>query len=84
LCRTLAFGCGGAAVAAAAALEMRADTLRLIGFERARMRLGVRYSHFEQYVQNRLALNFELSCQIVDANFTHPSLYVALCLSSLS
>lgn len=60
--RALGFGGRGAAIAAAAALEMRADALRLIGFERARMRLGVRYSHFEQYVQNRLTLDFELSC----------------------
>jgi len=41
---------------------MRAHALRLVSFERARMRLGVRYSNFAQYVQNRLALDFELSC----------------------
>ena len=53
---------GRAAIAAASALEVRADALRLIGFERARMRLGVRHSNFAQYVQNRLALDLELSC----------------------
>jgi hypothetical protein len=58
----LALSRGGAAIAAASALEMRAHALRLISFERARMRLGVRYSNFAQYVQNRLALDLELSC----------------------
>jgi len=53
---------GGAAIAAASALEVGADALRLVGFERARMRLGVRHSNFAQYVQNRLALDLELSC----------------------
>jgi hypothetical protein len=59
---TLVFGCRRAAIPAASALEMHAHTLRLVGFERAGMRLSVRHSNFEQYVQNRLALDFELSC----------------------
>ena len=42
------------------------------------------HSNFAKHVQNRFALDFELSCQIVYANFTHPSLYVALCLPPLS
>jgi hypothetical protein len=59
---SFALACARAAVTAAPTLEMRAHTLRLVSFERARMGLGVRHSDFTQYVQNRLALNFEFSC----------------------
>jgi hypothetical protein len=52
----------GAAVAAACTLEMRAHTLRFVAFERAGVRLGIRDTHFAQHVQNRPALDFELSC----------------------
>jgi hypothetical protein len=59
---TLVLGCRRAAIPAASALEMRTHTLRLVSLERAGMRLGVRHSNIEQYVQNRLAFDFELSC----------------------
>jgi hypothetical protein len=59
---TLVLGCRRAAIPAASALKMDAHALRLVSLERARMRLGVRHSYFAQYVQNRLALDFELSC----------------------
>jgi hypothetical protein len=52
----------GAAVASTAALEMRAHTLRFIAFERTGVRLRVRDPDFAQHVQNRPALDFELSC----------------------
>jgi hypothetical protein len=58
----LVAGRGGAAIAAAATLEMRAHALRLIALERAGVGLGLGHSNFAQYVQNRLALDFELSC----------------------
>jgi hypothetical protein len=58
----LVAGRGGAAIPAASTLEMRAHTLRLIGLERAGVGLGLGHSNFAQYVQNRLALDFELSC----------------------
>jgi hypothetical protein len=51
-----------AAIPAVSTLEMRAHALRLVSLERTGMRLGVRDSYFLKYVQNRLALDFELSC----------------------
>lgn len=58
----------------AAILQVVADPLRLIRFDRARVRLSTHADRFER-VQNRPALYFQFPCQIVDANFTHPSLF---------
>ncbi len=49
-------------MAAAARLQnMRAHTLGFIHFDGARMRLLLRYADFRESVQNRLALDFQLS-----------------------
>jgi len=65
---------GGAAVA----LEVRTDTLGLILFDGARMRLAGDADGLE-CVENRPALYFQFACQIVDSNFVHPSLFASLC-----
>ena len=57
----------------AAALEVAANTLRLILVDRARVGLASHTQRLER-IQNRPALYFQFPCQIVNAYFTHPSL----------
>jgi hypothetical protein len=52
--------------------EVLAHQNRLVLFQRTGVRFLLRHSHFGEYVENRLALNFQLACQIVDSNLTHP------------
>ena len=51
--------------------EVFAHTLGFVGLNRARVRLLFRYSDQGKDVENRLAFDFQLPCQIVDSNFTH-------------
>jgi hypothetical protein len=57
--------------------EVFAHTLGLVGLNRARVRLLFRYSDYGKDVENRLALDFQFPCQIVDSNFTHSALCVS-------
>jgi hypothetical protein len=63
--------------AAAAVLEVVAHLLSLIGFDRAGVRLWFRHANRNQSIQNRLALDFKFSRQIINSNFAHPSLFVS-------
>ena len=49
----------------------------LIGLDGAGVRLSSDANGFER-IQNRPALYFQFSRQIVDSNFTHPSLFASL------
>ena len=60
-----------------AAVDVAANLLRLIFLDRAGVRLA-RNADRLQSIQNRSALYFKLSCQIVDSNFTHPPLFASL------
>jgi hypothetical protein len=57
---------------------MRADLLRLVELNRARVGLLFRDANRRQSVQNGLALYFQFACQIVDSNFAHPFLFTSL------
>jgi hypothetical protein len=59
------------------AVEIVAHLLGLIGLDRTGMRLSRDANCFKR-VQNRPALYFQFSCQIVDSNFAHPSLFASL------
>ena len=59
-----------------AVAEVAAHFFRLIGLDRARVRLALRHANRRQRVQNGPALDFKLSCEIVDSNFAHPSLFL--------
>lgn len=63
--------------AAAAVLEILPDPLGLVGFDRTGVRLSRHADCFER-IQNRPAFDFQFSCQIVDSNFAHPSLFASL------
>jgi hypothetical protein len=63
--------------ALAAVLEVLPDPFGLIVFNRAGMGLSSHANCFER-VQNWPALYFQFSCQIVDSNFAHPSLFASL------
>ena len=54
--------------------KVGADLLRLVLFQRAGMRLLLGDADFGQHIENRLALDFQFSRQIVDSNLTHPPL----------
>jgi hypothetical protein len=69
VCAGLRLRGGGAAVA----LEVRTDTLGLILFDGARVRLAGDADGLER-IENGPALYFQFACQIVDSNFAHPSL----------
>jgi hypothetical protein len=51
--------------------EMRPHLFRLVIFQRAGMGFLLGNPYFRQYIENGLALDFELSGQIVDSNLTH-------------
>jgi len=52
--------------------EMVAHQNRLVLFERTGVRLLLGDPDFGEHVENRLAFHFQLACQIVDSNLTHP------------
>src|SRR5271170_5997957 len=62
------------ATASSAVFEVFPDLFGLIGFNGAGMGLSRHADCFER-VQNRPALYFQFSCQIVNSNFAHPSLF---------
>ena len=59
---------------ASAVFEVVPNSFGLIGFNRAGVGLS-RYANRFERVQNRPALYFQFSCQIVNSNFAHPSLF---------
>src|SRR6202162_3938104 len=59
LCRT---GCA----------EAGTHLIRFMVFERTGMALLLGDSDFRKHIENGLALDFQLSCQIVDSNLAHP------------
>jgi hypothetical protein len=61
----------------AAVLEVFPDSFGLVGFDGAGMGLSCHADCFER-VQDWPALDFQFSCQIVDSNFAHPSLFASL------
>jgi hypothetical protein len=68
------------ALAIARALQNRADFVRFMVFKRTGVRFLLGDPDFGQHVENRFAFDFQLSCQIVNSNLTHPP----LCPSGLS
>lgn len=62
---------------AASTVEVAAHLLGLIGLDRAGVRLPSNADRFKR-IENRPALYFQFSCQIVDSNFAHPSLFASL------
>ena len=70
-------GRSGCTDAAASAVEIVADPLGLVGLDGAGVRLPGNADGFEG-IQNRPALYFQFSCQIVNSNFAHPSLFASL------
>ncbi len=55
-----------------AAAEMFPHQVRFVIFQRTGVRLLLRNPHRGQHVKNFLALDFQLTGQIVDSNLTHP------------
>jgi hypothetical protein len=62
---------------AASTIEIAAHLLGLIGFDRAGVCLSSNADRFKR-IENRPALYFKFSCQIVNSNFAHPSLFASL------
>jgi hypothetical protein len=83
----LGFCCGASATTAAARLEVVAYSFGLVGFDGTGVRLSGHADRFQR-IQNRLTLYFQFSCQIVNANLGHPSLFIPyadqLCISASS
>ena len=67
-------GCLARSAALAAVLEVLPDLFGLVGFDGAGVGLSGHADCFER-VQDWPALDFQFSCQIVDSNFAHPSLF---------
>jgi hypothetical protein len=60
------------------ATEMLSHQVRFVIFQRAGVRFFLRDAHRGQHVKNFLALDFQLTGQIVDSNLTHPPLFPLL------
>jgi hypothetical protein len=58
------------------AAEMAPHLFRFVLLERTGMRLLLGHSDERQHVENRLALDFQLSGEIVDSNLAHPAFLV--------
>ena len=56
---------------------MSANLRGFIVFKRARVRPFVGDSNFGQVIEDRSAFDFELACQIVNANLTHLLCFVS-------
>jgi hypothetical protein len=54
------------------AAEMLPHQVRFVIFQRTGVRFLLRDAHRGQHVKNFLALDFQLTGQIVDSNLTHP------------
>ena len=55
-----------------AAAEMLSHQFRFVIFQRTGVRFLLRNTHRGQHVKNFLALDFQLTGQIIDSNLTHP------------
>jgi hypothetical protein len=71
----LGFGSGARTSTAATRLEVVAYSFGLVGVDRTGVRLSGHANRFQR-IQNRLALYFQFSCQIVNSNLGHPSLFI--------
>jgi hypothetical protein len=60
------------------AAEMFAHQVRFVIFQRTGVRLLLCNAHRGQHVKNFLALDFQLTGQIVDSNLTHPPSFPVL------
>ena len=60
------------ALRCAGGAEAGTHFFRFMVFERTGMALLLGDSDFRKYIENRLAFDFQLSCQIVDSNLAHP------------
>jgi hypothetical protein len=67
----------------AAAAEMFPHQFRFVLFQRTGVRFLLRDAHRGQHVKNFLALDFQLTGQIIDSNLTHP-LSFPLCPANLA
>ncbi len=65
-----ALGCASPRIRAAA--KTFTHQVCFVVFDGTGVRLLLRDAHFQQYVKNFLALDFQLTGQIVDSNLTHP------------
>jgi len=69
---------------AALVLEIPAHLLGLVGLNGTGVRLCLGHANRRESVQNGPALDFQLSCEIVDSNFAHPPLLSFPCALSCS
>jgi hypothetical protein len=58
-----------------ALVKMRTNLLRFIPLQRAGVSLHAIDPEFRKNVDNRTRLHFQLACQIIDTNLTHPPLF---------
>ncbi len=68
---------GRGTAAAALATQVVPYLFGLCGLDRTGVRLRLGDANRRQSVQDGLALDLQLPCKIVDANFAHPSLFVS-------
>jgi hypothetical protein len=59
----------------AAMLEVRADLVSLVILDRTGVGLPLSQAEFTEYVKNLTALDFHLTCEIVNSNLAHPPLF---------
>jgi hypothetical protein len=71
--------------AAAVATQVAAHLFGLVDLDRTGVRWWFLFARSDAYrrqsIQNEAALDFQLSCKIVDSNFAHPSLFISSALS---
>jgi hypothetical protein len=66
---------GAGVTTLASMLEVRANLVSLIVFDRTRMSFARTQAEFSEHVKNRTALDFHLTREIVNSNLAHPPLF---------
>jgi hypothetical protein len=60
-------------------LELRANLVSFVLFDRTRVRLAFAQTEFREHVKNLPALDFQLAREIVNSNLAHPPLFRLCC-----
>ena len=60
-------------------LELPANLVSFVVFDRTRVRLAFAQTEFREHVKNLPALDFQLAREIVNSNLAHPPLFRLCC-----
>ena len=75
---------GTTSVARVRPMEVFANLIRLVLFDRTRVSLALSHTQFPEHIEDLSALDFQLAREIVNSNLAHPPLFRICCPSPFS